>query len=50
MLNLFFNDKFLKILFKIIIKMFNSFVLNVYLFIASYNDSIKYCIIVLGVN
>ena len=35
---LFFNDKVLKILFKIIVKIFNSFVLKIYLFVVSYND------------
>ena len=34
----FFNDKILKILFKIIAKIFNLFVLKIYLFIVSYND------------
>ena len=37
MLNLFLNDKILKI-FKIIAKIFNPFVPKIYLFIVSYND------------
>ena len=38
MLNvLFFNDKILKILLKIIVKMVNSFPLKIYLFIVPYN-------------
>ena len=39
MLSLFvFDDKIFKILFKIIVKIFNPFVLKIYLFIVSYND------------
>ena len=33
-----FNDKIFEILFKIILKIFNPFVLKIYLFIAPYND------------
>ena len=37
MLNLFvFNDKFFKKLFKVIVKIFDPIVLNIYLFIVSY--------------
>ena len=47
---LFFNNKILKILFKIIVKIFNPFVLKIYLFIVSYNDFTIKCIIVFGVR
>ena len=53
MLNLFvFNDKILEILLKIIVKIFDPFVLKIYLFIVSYNDctilskySMPFCLI-----
>ena len=35
---MFFNDKIFKILFKITVKIFNPFVLMIYLSIVSYND------------
>ena len=35
---LFFNDEILKILFKIIVKIFIPFVLKIYLFIVPYHD------------
>ena len=47
---LFFNDKILKILFKIIVKMYNPFVLKIYLSIALYNDCTIKCIIAFGVK
>ena len=33
-----FNDEILKILFKIVVKIFNVFVRKIYLFIVPYND------------
>ena len=47
---MFFNNKILKILFKIIVKIFNPFVLKIYLFIVSHNDFTIKCIIVFGVR